>query len=138
MEPEFKKYAQQIVKNAKALAKALMGHGLRLVSNGTDTHLMLVDVTKVGLTGKQAEHALEVAGIYCNKNTIPFDARSPFDPSEIRIGTPVLTTRGMKEKEMKEVAEFIHSALTNANEEAKLKGIKKKVVSFCKEFPFYS
>lgn len=138
LEPSFKKYAEQIVKNAKALAEALMGLGLRLVSNGTDNHLMLVDVTKIGLTGKQAEQALEKAGIYCNKNTIPFDTRSPFDPSGIRIGTPVLTTRGMKEKHMKEVAEFIYTALKNANDDKKIKETRKKVIAFCKDFPFYA
>ncbi len=138
LEPSFKKYAQQIVKNANALAEELMGLGFRLVSNGTDTHLMLVDVTKLGLTGKQAEAALEKAGIYCNKNTIPFDTRSPFDPSGIRIGTPTITTRGMKEKHMKEVAQFIFSSLKNHDNEAKLKQEKKKVTAFCRDFPFYA
>ncbi len=139
MEPEFKEYAKQIVKNAKALAEELMALGLRLVSNGTDNHLMLVDVFKSkNITGKQAEHALELAGIYCNKNTIPFDSRSPWDPSGIRIGTPVITTRGMKEKEMKEIAVFIAKALDNADNEAKLAKIKTEVKEFCKQFPFYS
>ncbi len=138
LEPEFKRYAQQIVLNAKALAAELMSLGLRLVSNGTDNHLMLVDVFKSkGLTGKQAEHALELAGIYCNKNTIPFDSRTPWDPSGIRIGTPVLTTRGMKESEMKQVAKFIVKALDNNGNESKLAGIKKEVEGFCRQFPFY-
>jgi glycine hydroxymethyltransferase len=115
-----------------------MNAGLRLVTNGTDTHLMLVDVFKSkNLTGKQAEHALELAGIYCNKNTIPFDTRSPWDPSGIRIGTPVLTTRGMKEKEMGEVGNFIVKALDNASDEAKLAKIKLEVKEFCSGFPFY-
>jgi len=136
--PEFREYAKQIVKNAKALAGSLMEKGLRLVSGGTDNHLMLVDVFKSkGITGKQAEHALELAGIYCNKNTIPFDQRSPWDPSGIRIGTPVLTTRGMKESEMLQVAEFISKALGNNASEAKLAGIKKEVAEFCSGFPFY-
>ena len=106
---------------------------------GDDRFLeMLVDVFKgKGLTGKEAEHALELAGIYCNKNTIPFDTRSPWNPSGIRIGTPVLTTRGMKEGEMKEVASFITGALDNAKNEAKLKEIKGKVKEFCSQFPFY-
>jgi len=138
LEPEFKDYAKQIVKNAKALAEALMEIGLRLVTNGTDNHLMLVDVFKSkNLTGKDAERALELAGIYCNKNTIPFDTRSPWNPSGIRIGTPVLTTRGMKESEMKEVAGFMAKALDNHGREGKLAEIKKDVEVFCKEFPFY-
>ncbi len=138
LEPDFKDYAQQIVKNAKAMADALLDLGLRLVSGGTDNHLILVDVFKSKeLTGKQAEHALEVAGIYCNKNTIPFDKRSPWDPSGIRIGTPVLTTRGMKESDMKEVSSFIVKALDNAKDEEKLKAIKGEVTEFCSDFPFY-
>ena len=138
LEPGFKDYAQQIVKNAKAMAEELMSKGLRLVTGGTDNHLMLVDVFKSkGITGKEAEHALELAGIYCNKNTIPFDTRSPWNPSGIRIGTPVLTTRGMKESEMKEVAGFIVKALDAHSDGAKLAGIKKDVVEFCGQFPFY-
>ena len=137
MKPQFKKYAVQVVKNAKALADSLIGNGLRLISGGTDTHLILVDVTPLGLAGKQAEQALEMAGIYCNKNTIPFDSRSPFDPSGIRIGTPTLTTRGMKEREMKEVGEFIFAALKNANHGSKLKKIRAKVKALCSRFLFY-
>jgi len=138
LEPSFKDYAQQIVKNAKAMAESLGEAGLRLVSGGTDNHLMLVDVFKSkGITGKEAEHALELAGIYCNKNTIPFDSRSPWDPSGIRIGTPVLTTRGMKESEMKEVSSFIVKALDAAKDEAKLAQLKKDVEEFCKPFRFY-
>jgi glycine hydroxymethyltransferase len=138
LKPDFKDYARQIVKNAGALAESLSEAGLRLVTGGTDNHLMLVDVFKSkGITGKQAEHALELAGIYCNKNTIPFDTRSPWDPSGIRIGTPVLTTRGMKESEMKQVAEFIVKALDVHNEESKLAGIKANVKEFCSAFPFY-
>ena len=116
----------------------MMENDLRLVSNGTDTHLMLVDVFKSrGLTGKEAESALEKAGIYCNKNTIPFDERTPWDPSGIRIGTPVITTRGMREKEMGEVALFIVKALGNAGNERKLREEKEEVKLFCKQFPFY-
>jgi len=138
LKPDFKEYAKQIVKNARALAQGLTESGLRLVTGGTDNHLMLVDVFKSrGITGKQAEHALELAGIYCNKNTIPFDTRSPWDPSGIRIGTPVLTTRGMKESEMKEVAGFIAKALDAHSDEAKLASIKKNVKEFCSGFPFY-
>ena len=138
LEPSFKDYAQQIVKNAKAMAEALMDLGLKLVTDGTDNHLMLVNVFKSkGITGKQAEHTLELAGIYCNKNTVPFDERSPWDPSGIRIGTPVLTTRGMKESEMKEVASIMVRALDSHDNESKLKGLKKEVEEFCKPFPFY-
>lgn len=138
LKPEFKDYAEQIVKNARALAQELLSSGLRLVSGGTDTHLMLVDVFKSkGITGKEAENALEKAGIYCNKNTIPFDKRTPWNPSGIRIGTPVLTTRGMKESEMKQVAEFISKALDNHGDNAKLAIIKENVSEFCNQFPFY-
>ncbi len=135
--PEFKNYASQIVKNAKALGESLQDKGYRLVSGGTDTHLLLVDVRKAGISGIKAENALEKAGIYCNKNTIPFETGSPWDPSGIRLGTPVLTTRGMKESEMKEVAEFIHLTLTNLDDENKLKEIKQKVKEFCNNYIFY-
>ena len=137
LEPSFKNYAEQIVKNARALAESLQSFGYRLVSGGTDTHLILVDVLSSGITGIDAEHALEKAGIYCNKNTIPYDTRSPWDPSGIRIGTPTLTTRGMKESEMKQVAAFMHSSLQSRADEGKLKQIKQSVVEFCKEYEFY-
>ena len=137
MEPEFKNYAEQIVKNAKKLAQTLNENGLRLVSGGTDTHLMLVDVTPFGISGKEAETALEKAAIYCNKNTIPFDTRSPWDPSGIRIGTPVITTRKMKEKDMESVGALITESLHNAKDDSKLKEIKSKVLKFCEQFPFY-
>jgi len=137
LSPEFKKYAEQIVKNARALAETLMEKGLRLVSDGTDTHLMLVDVISIGLTGQEAETALEKAGIYCNKNTIPFDTRSPFNPSGIRIGTPTITSRGMKESEMKEVGNIIFKTLKNHENDAKLNEIKKNVLELCSSYPFY-
>ena len=137
MSDGFKAHARQIVKNAKALAEALQSEGFRLVSGGTDNHLMLIDLRKVGVTGKQAEIALDKAGIYCNKNSVPFDERKPWDPSGIRIGTPVLTTRGMKEKDMKEVASFIARAVKSVDDEAKLKAIKNDVLHFCKNFQFY-
>lgn len=137
LQSDFKLYAEQIVKNARALADSLQSFGYRLVSGGTDTHLILIDTFSSGITGIDAEHALEHSGIYCNKNTIPYDSRSPWDPGGIRIGTPVLTTRGMKESEMKEVAGFIHTALQNRADEAKLKEIKSKVLEFCRDFVFY-
>ena len=137
LQPEFKTYAAQIVKNAKQLAESLQSYGYRLVSGGTENHLILVDVFKSGITGIDAEKALEKAGMYCNKNTIPYDTRSPWDPSGIRIGTPVLTTRGMKESDMKVVAEFMHTALQARADDAKLAQIKNKVKDFCKNFLFY-
>ncbi|MDD4250589.1 MAG: serine hydroxymethyltransferase [Candidatus ainarchaeum sp.] len=137
LEPKFKDYTIQIVKNAKQLASSLTDLGYRLVTGGTDTHLLLVDVRSNGISGIDAEKALEKAGIYCNKNTIPFEIGSPWDPSGVRIGTPVLTTRGMKESEMKQVAEFIHNALQNRLDDFKLKEIKFNVKEFCKDFDFY-
>ncbi len=138
LEPSFKDYAEQIVKNARALSDSLAEKGLRIVSGGTDNHLLLVDVFKSkGITGMEAESALEKAGIYCNKNTIPFDERSPWNPSGIRIGSPVMTTRGMKESEMKQVAEFIAKALDKHDNETELASIKKGVKEFCSGFPFY-
>lgn len=137
LQPEFKEYAKQIVKNAKALAEALMEQGFRLVSGGTDNHLMLVDLIEKGITGKEAEDALDNAGIYCNKNTIPYDPRKPWDPSGIRIGTPVLTTRGMKESEMKEVASFINKVLEKPSDKAVQKKVKEEVQELCKKFIFY-
>ncbi len=129
--PAFKKYGHQIVKNAHALAHALQKYDFVLVSGGTDNHLMLIDLTNLGMSGREAQDRLEVAGIIVNRNTIPYDTRSPFDPSGIRLGTPALTTRGMKEREMKVVAGLIHEALTMQTSVA----IKKKVTALCKKFP---
>ncbi len=131
MDPDFKNYAKQIVKNAKVLAKALQKFGLRIVSGGTDNHLMLVDLRSLNLTGKQAQILLEEVGIVVNKNTIPNDPEKPFVGSGIRIGTPALTTRGMKEKEMEKIAELIYDCL--AKKESKEK-IKKEVLALCKKF----
>ncbi|MCD6460518.1 serine hydroxymethyltransferase [bacterium] len=137
LQPDFKDYAAQIVKNASALAKKLSESGLRIVSGGTDNHLMLVDVSAVGLTGKAAAAALETAGITVNKNLIPFDSKSPFITSGIRIGTPALTTRGMKESQMKKIAGFINKALNNVDDEVVLSGIRSEVKELCSEFIFY-
>ncbi len=137
MTEEFRKYQEQIVKNAKALAERLMEKGYRLVSGGTDNHLMLVDLTNKGITGKQAEEALGMANITVNKNTIPFETRSPFDPSGIRIGTPAVTTRGMKEEEMRLIADYIDEVLTNINDEEKIRKVGEKVKALCEEFPIY-
>ncbi|MDO8428514.1 MAG: serine hydroxymethyltransferase [Candidatus Diapherotrites archaeon] len=137
LQPEFKNYAQQIVKNAKTLADELTSLGLRLVTGGTDNHLLLVDLTSKGISGKEAEHALDSIGIYVNKNAIPYDSRKPFDPSGIRLGTPVLTTRGMKESEMKEVARLIVKALDLHKDSEKLKTVQSEVLELCQQFPFY-
>jgi len=137
LKPEFKEYQKQIVKNAKALAEGLLSEGFRLVTGGTDTHLILVDLTKVGVTGLQAERALDEARITVNKNTIPFDSRKPWDPSGIRVGTPVLTTRGMKESEMRFIAQLIARVVKNHdNSEVKSKA-REEVLELCRRFPFY-
>ncbi|MFH1237723.1 MAG: serine hydroxymethyltransferase [Candidatus Aenigmatarchaeota archaeon] len=135
--PEFREYAHQIVRNAKALADALMAHGFSLVSGGTDNHLILIDLTKNGVTGKEAETSLDKAGITVNKNTVPYDTRSPFDPSGIRLGTPTITTRGMKESEMKQVAELMDKAIKNHKDDAALKKVRGEVKELCRHFPVY-
>jgi len=136
--PEFKSYQEQIVKNAKVLAAELVKQGFRLVSGGTDTHLMLLDLTATGLTGKVAEEALDKAGITVNKNTIPYETRSPFVTSGIRIGTPAATTHGLREAEMVEVAGFIADALKNTESESELSRIKDRVHTLMKRFPLYA
>ncbi|MBI5327827.1 MAG: serine hydroxymethyltransferase [Deltaproteobacteria bacterium] len=135
--PSFKEYQKQILANAKTLANELISKDYDLVSGGTDNHLMLVDLTKKDITGKEAEEALVKAGITVNKNTIPFETRSPFVTSGIRIGTPAATTKGMKEAEMKVIAGFIDNALKNRADEAKLSSIKADVKKLCERFPFY-
>lgn len=137
LEPGFKTYQQQIVKNAAVLAEELEKRGYRIVSGGTDNHLMLVDFSANGITGKEAETCLDKAGITVNKNLIPFDEQSPFVTSGIRVGTPAATTRGMKEPEMSKVAEFMDRALKECGDDAKLAGIKKEVTEFLKSFPLY-
>jgi glycine hydroxymethyltransferase len=136
--PEFKNYQTQIVKNARTLAEELMKKGFRLVSGGTDNHLMLVDLSETALTGKVAEEALDKAGITVNKNTVPFETRSPFITSGIRIGTPAATTHGLKEKEMTEVAAFIAEVLANVNDDVKLAEVKERVNAMMKRFPLYA
>ena len=135
---EFKEYQKQVVKNAKRLAEVLMDNGFKLVSGGTDNHLMLVDLTNKNITGKEAEEALGKVGITVNKNTIPGETRSPFVASGIRIGTPAVTTRGMKEKEMEKIGEFITEVLNNIGDEKKYNMIKEEVKKLCEEFMFYS
>jgi glycine hydroxymethyltransferase len=135
LRPEFQAYAQQIVDNARTLAETLLHGGLRLVSGGTDNHLMMCDVTAVGLSGKVAELALDKAGITVNKNMIPYDQRKPMDPSGIRIGTAALTTRGMKTDEMKRVGQWILQALKSADNESGLTAIRGAVADFARSFP---
>jgi glycine hydroxymethyltransferase len=135
---EWKAYQRQIVANAAALATALQGEGWRLVSGGTDNHLMLVDVFAKGLTGKVAEKALDKAGITVNKNTIPFDTNSPMVASGIRIGTPALTTRGMKEADMQQIAKLVSRALHAVDNETELAEVKREVRKICDRFPLYA
>jgi glycine hydroxymethyltransferase len=135
--PEFKNYAAQIVKNCKALAETLTENGLELSTGGTDNHLVLADVTPKGLSGKQAEELLDSVGITVNKNMIPFDTRKPFDPSGIRLGTPALTSRGMKETDMKEIGELITKVLDHKDDEKVLEDVGKRVKDLCSSFPLY-
>ncbi len=135
LKPEFRTYAQQVIANAKVLAEELIRAGFPIVSGGTDNHLMLVDVTPKGTTGKQAEHALDAAGITVNKNMIPFDPRKPLDPSGVRIGTPALTTRGMGASEMKQIAQWITTVLTAPTDAAVLARVKGSVAELCARFP---
>jgi len=137
LQPEFKVYAQQIIDNAKALAAALQDKGLTIVSGGTDTHVMLVDVRNTGLTGKEAEHLLDEVGITCNKNTIPFDPASPFVTSGIRLGTPALTTRGLQVKDMEEIADIIAAVLNNPEDKAVHEEASKRVAALCEAYPLY-
>lgn len=137
MSPDFKEYQRQILLNAKALAEELMRLGYRLVSGGTDNHLMLVDLRDKGITGKEAEKALEEAGITVNKNSIPFDPQPPTVTSGIRIGTPALTTRGMKEDEMRYIARLIHEVLSNIKDDKVKEKVKSEVEELCKQFPIY-
>jgi glycine hydroxymethyltransferase len=135
LRPDFKTYAMQTIANAKTLAHELSLLGYRIVSGGTDNHLMLVDVTPRGLGGKIAEETLDHAGITVNKNKIPFDARPPLDPSGIRIGTPALTTRGMREPEMKQIAIWIDFALTHANDRESLDRLRGQIRELCMQYP---
>jgi len=142
MKPDFKEYSARIVKNAKALADTLMEQGIKLVSNGTDNHLILIDLIQTKAVGKEGlgrdgAVALEEAGIITNCNTIPFDPSTPFRPSGIRLGTPTLTTRGMKENEMKEVGEMIAKVINNLKDESIRPKIKERVQEMCNQFMIY-
>ena len=138
MQPEFREYAKQVVANAKVLAETLAAEGFRIISGGTDTHVMLVDVFSKGMLGSEAEKALGDAGITVNKNAIPFDVNPPMKPSGIRIGTPALTTRGMKEAEMRQVGRWIAEALLQRTDAAVLGRIRKDVLDLCEAFPLYA
>ena len=138
MQPEFRDYAKQVVANAKVLAESLSAEGFRIIFGGTDTHLMLVDVFSKGMLGSEAEKALGEAGITVNKNAIPFDTNPPMKPSGIRIGTPALTTRGMRETEMRQVGRWIADALLNRSDLAMLAKIRQQVFELCEAFPLYA
>lgn len=139
MQPEFKDYSKQIVRNAKALADELMSLGIKLVSNGTDNHLMLIDLRPSGLNGKgkQLQNALDKAGITVNKNSVPYDDASPFNPSGLRLGTPAVTSRGMKESEMQHIAQCIAVVIKNYKDESKLKEIKAEISELVSAYPIY-
>ncbi len=138
LKPSFQKYAQQILQNAKILEKELKKYGFKIVFSKTENHMVLVDVFgSKGITGKELEVALDKVGITLNKNVIPDDPRSPFDPSGVRIGVPAITTRGMKEKDIVKIVGWINEVTENINDDKILKGIKKEVIGFCKKFPLY-
>src|SRR5690606_25235026 len=136
--PEFKTYQQQVRKNANALAEGLIEGGLRLVTGGTENHLVLVDLTPADISGKDAEHLLESVGVTCNKNQIPFDPRPPLVTSGVRLGTPAMTTRGFKEDEMREVASIITTAIKSRDDESTLQSLRERVTKLCAAFPLYS
>jgi glycine hydroxymethyltransferase len=138
MQPEFRDYAKQVVANAKVLAETLAAEGFRVISGGTDTHLMLVDVFSKGMLGSEAEKALGEAAITVNKNAIPFDTNPPMKPSGIRLGTPALTTRGMKQDEMRQIGRWIAEALLSRTDTGVLARIRKQVLELCETFPLYA
>jgi len=138
LRPEFRTYSAQIIANAQALSAALQEAGYRLVSGGTDNHLMLIDVFEKGILGSEAELALGKAGITVNKNSIPWDVNPPLKPSGIRVGTPAMTTRGMKEPEMRQIAAWIVRALEMRNDDASLQRIRGEVAELCNQFPLYA
>ena len=137
LKPEFAEYAKQTILNAQALAKEFIDRGYRLISGGTDNHLLVIDLSTKGLVGKEAEVALDKIGISISRSTIPNDPNPPMNPSGIRIGTPAITTRGMKETEMKIIADLIDSAIVNRLDETKLAELKIKTAELCAQFPIY-
>lgn len=138
LRPAFRRYQLQVLANARTLAEEFLRQGYRLVTGGTDNHLLLMDLTNTGITGQMAEEALDQAGITVNKNRIPFDPRSPRDPSGIRLGSPALTTRGMKEAEMRQVADFIHQVLSAPQDQDRIRRLQGQVKEFCRSFPLFS
>lgn len=137
LDPSFTIYQKQVASNAKAFAKAMAEGGLRIVSGGTDCHMFLVDLRPLGVNGKDAQITLEKANITVNKNTIPYDPEKPMISSGIRIGTPAVTTRKMKEPQMQKIAEYIIKVLKNINDESVIAEVKKEVIALCKQFPVY-
>jgi glycine hydroxymethyltransferase len=137
LDPSFREYSAQVVANAKALAAALIARGMEIVSGGTDTHLMLVDLRNRNLTGKALEHALDRAGITVNKNTVPRETQSPFVTSGIRVGTPAVTTRGMREPEMLRIAEWIDRVAAAPDDAAVLERVRSEVLELTDQFPLY-
>jgi glycine hydroxymethyltransferase len=137
LQPSFRDYSRQIVSNAKVLAETLAAEGFRIISGGTDTHLMLIDVFSKGMFGSEAEKTLGDAGLTVNKNAIPFDTNPPMKPSGVRIGTPALTTRGMKEAEMRQVGRWISEALHHRSDAATLQRIRQQVLQLAEAFPLY-
>ena len=135
--PSFRRYQEQTVANARTLAREFIRHGYRLVAGGTDTHLILLDLTPTGLTGREAEEALDQAGITVNKNSIPFDQRSPRTTSGIRIGTPAMTTRGFKEEQARRTAHLIADVLDRPHDEASIAAVREKVAALTRDFPVY-
>lgn len=136
LRPEFREYAKQIKLNAKKLAGSLMAKGFKLITNGTENHLILIDCIKsFGISGGEVEKTLDKVGLTANKNSIPFETRSPFDPSGLRLGTPAITTRGMKEAEMEQIADFMHRAIQSRNDDKELEKIRLEVVELCEKFP---
>jgi glycine hydroxymethyltransferase len=137
LKPNFKKYCKQIISNSKVLAEELMNKDYNVISGGTDTHLILIDLTNKNISGKIAEERLELAGITTNKNMIPFDTKSPMITSGIRIGTPALTTRGMKENEMLEISYMIDKVLSNIDNDTIINSVKNDVIRLCSKFELY-
>jgi len=138
LQPDFKDYQEQILKNARIMAKTIMGRGFNVVSGGTDNHLFLIDLANKKLTGKAADAALSKANITVNKNSVPNDPESPFVTSGIRIGTPAVTTRGFKEAECEALGNWLCDVLENINNESVISNVKQQVIDLCKDFPVYS
>jgi glycine hydroxymethyltransferase len=138
MQPEFKNYTEQVIKNAKALADEFMKRGYKVITGGTDSHIVLIDVSSKGVSGGDVERELYKAGIVLNKNVIPFDTRPPMNPSGIRIGTPAVTTRGMKEEEMRQIASLIDEVISSGFSEEVILKVRNSVAELCRRFPFYS